>query len=87
VPKAREAGLAGATAWRGGMGYGQSSTLHTMKLLRLSEDLPVVVEIVDAEEKVRAFLPMLETLVVSGLVTMEKVEVIKYGKGSSEPAT
>lgn len=82
VLKAREAGLAGATAWRGGMGFGRSSVLHTMKLLRLSEDLPVIVEIVDAEAKIRAFLPTLHGLMDGGLVTMEKVEVLKYGSAT-----
>jgi uncharacterized protein len=79
VLKAREAGLAGATVLRGVMGYGQSSRLHTAKILRLSEDLPIVVEIVDAEEKIRAFLPTLEGLMGSGLVTLERVSVLRYG--------
>lgn len=82
VLKAREAQLAGATVLRGPMGFGQSSRLHTAKILRLSEDLPIVVEIVDAEEKIEAFLPILETMVRDGLVTLEKVRVVKYS-GSS----
>ena len=80
VLAARERGLAGATVIRGPMGYGASSRLHTAKILRLSEDLPLVIEIVDAEEKIRAFLPALETMMTaSGLVTLEKVQVIRYG--------
>jgi PII-like signaling protein len=79
VLKARELHLAGATVLRGGLGYGQSSRLHTAKILRLSEDLPLVVEIVDSEEKINAFLPVLETMMSSGLVTLEKVQVLHYG--------
>jgi uncharacterized protein len=82
VLAARERGLAGATVIRGPMGYGASSRLHTAKILRLSEDLPLVIEIVDSEEKIRAFLPTLETMMTaSGLVTLEKVQVIRYGTG------
>ncbi len=79
VLNAREKHLAGATVLRGPMGFGHSSHLHTAKILRLSEDLPVVVEIVDAEEKIRAFLPELDGMMGSGLVTLEKVEVVQYG--------
>ncbi|RUM95315.1 DUF190 domain-containing protein [Pseudaminobacter arsenicus] len=79
VLKAREMQLAGATVLRGGMGFGQSSRLHTTKILRLSEDLPLVVEIVDSEEKISAFLPVLEGIMPSGLVTLEKVQVLQYG--------
>jgi hypothetical protein len=79
VLKAREAHLAGATVLRGPMGFGHSSRLHTAKILRLSEDLPILVEIVDSEEKIRAFLPRLESMVTSGLVTLEKVQVLQYG--------
>jgi uncharacterized protein len=79
VLKAREMALAGATVLRGPMGYGRTSHLHTAKILRLSEDLPVVIEIVDAEAKIRAFLPVLDTMMGSGLVTLEKVEVLQYG--------
>ena len=78
VREARARGLAGATATRGFLGFGANSRIHTAKVLRLSEDLPVVVEIVDAEEKIQAFLPELDTLVGDGLVTMEKVRVIVY---------
>ena len=80
VMKAREAGLAGATAWRGGMGFGHSSRLRTMKIMRLSEDLPVIIEIVDAREKIDAFLPALEAMMTGGLVTLDTVEVLRYGK-------
>lgn len=79
VLKAREMGLAGATVLRGPMGFGKSSRLHTSKILRLSEDLPLVIEIVDAEEKIDAFLPVLEPMMGSGLVTLEKVHVLRYG--------
>ncbi|TGQ31237.1 MULTISPECIES: DUF190 domain-containing protein [unclassified Mesorhizobium] len=79
VLKAREMHLAGATVVRGGMGFGHSSRLHTTKILRLSEDLPLVVEIVDSEDKINGFLPVLETIMGSGLVTLEKVQVLQYG--------
>lgn len=81
VLKAREQQLAGATVLRGPMGFGHSSRLHTAKVLRLSEDLPMVVELVDSEEKIYAFLPLLDAMMGkgSGLVTMEKVQVLQYG--------
>ena len=80
VLAARQQGLAGATVIRSPMGYGASSRMHTAKILRLSEDLPLVVEIVDSEERIKAFLPTLETMMTSsGLVTLEKVQVIRYG--------
>ena len=79
VLKARELQLAGATVLRGPMGFGRSSRIHTAKILRLSEDLPIVVEIVDAEEKITAFLAEIETMMGSGLVTLEKVKVLQYG--------
>jgi PII-like signaling protein len=79
VLKAREQHLAGATVLRGPMGFGASSRLHTTKILRLSEDLPLVIEIVDSEEKINAFLPMLDGMMTSGLVTLENVQVLKYG--------
>ena len=78
VLKARELHLAGATVLRGPMGYGKSSRLHTAKILRLSMDLPLVIEIVDGEEKIQAFLPMLDEMMKGGLVTLEKVRVIDY---------
>ena len=79
VLKAREMHLAGATVLRGPMGFGASSRLHTTKILRLSEDLPLVIELVDAEEKINAFLPVLDGMMASGLVTLEKVQVLQYG--------
>ena len=79
VLKAREQGLAGATVLRGPMGFGHSSRLHTAKILRLSEDLPVVVEIIDSEQNITAFLPLLEEMVKGGLVSIEEVRVLRYG--------
>ncbi|SFK10620.1 DUF190 domain-containing protein [Methylocapsa palsarum] len=79
VLKARELNLAGATVLRGPMGFGQSSRLHTAKILDLSNDLPFVIEIVDAEDKINAFLPILDGMMASGLVTLEKVKIIQYG--------
>ncbi len=81
VLSARQAGLAGATVLRGPLGFGQSSRLHTTKILRLSQNLPMVVEIVDAAEKIDAFLPVLDQLIGSGLVTIERVQVVRYGAG------
>ena len=78
VEEARRRGLAGATAWKGFMGFGAHSRLHTAKILRLSEDLPVVIEIVDTAEKIEAFLPTLQEMVQEGLVTLERAEVILY---------
>jgi len=78
VLKARELHLAGATVLRGPMGYGKSSRLHTAKILRLSLDLPLVIEIVDSEEKIQSFLPVLDQMMGGGLVTLEKVKVIEY---------
>jgi PII-like signaling protein len=80
VLKAREARLAGATVLRGPMGFGHSSRLHTAKILRLSNDLPLVIEIVDTEDNIKAFLPTLDAIMPSGLVTLEKVQVLHYGK-------
>jgi PII-like signaling protein len=79
VLKAREAHLAGATVLRGPMGYGRSSRLHTTKILRLADNLPLVIEIVDSEEKIDAFLPTLDALMTSGLVTLERAQVLRYG--------
>ena len=78
VLKARELQLAGATVLRGPMGFGKSSHLHTAKILRLSMDLPMVIEIVDTEEKVNAFLPVLDEMMGGGFVTLEKAKVIRY---------
>lgn len=77
--KARERHLAGATVLRGQAGFGASSRIHTTKILRLSQDLPVIIEIVDAEAKIEAFLPELDAMIGSGLVTLEKVRVLRYG--------
>jgi hypothetical protein len=81
VLKAREEHLAGATVLRGPLGFGHSSRLHTAKILRLSEDLPMVIEIVDSEEKIRAFVEAIDPMMGSGLVTLEKVTVLQYGPG------
>lgn len=78
VLKARELNLAGATVLRGPMGFGANSRLHTAKILRLSEDLPMVIEIVDSKEKLDAFMPHVDAMVQEGLVTLERVQVIKY---------
>jgi uncharacterized protein len=82
VLKAREMHLAGATVTRGAMGFGASSRLHTTKILRLSEDLPLVIEIVDSEDKINQFLPVLDGIMSSGLITLEKVQVLQYGTQS-----
>lgn len=83
VMKAREHHLAGATVLRGPMGFGHSSRLHTAKILRLSEDLQLVIEIVDAEEKINSFLPIIDPLMSTGLITLEKVQVLQYGPTSN----
>lgn len=79
VLKAREMHLAGATVLRGPLGFGHSSVLHTTKIVRLSQDLPIVIEIIDAEEKINAFVDAIESIMGSGLMTLEKVKVIQYG--------
>ena len=79
VLKAREMHLAGATVLRGPMGFGHSSRLHTAKVMRLSFDLPIVIEIVDTEAKINEFLPTLDRMMASGLITLEKVQVLQYG--------
>src|SRR5208282_1867828 len=78
VLKARERGLAGATVLRGPMGFGAHSRLHTAKILRLSEDLPVLIEIVDKEDRSNAFIPELDKMLGDGLVTLEKIHIIRY---------
>jgi PII-like signaling protein len=78
VAKARESGLAGATVLRGMMGFGAKSRIHTAKILRLSEDLPIVIELVDSAEKIQPILPILDEMVGDGMVTLEKVQVIAY---------
>ena len=80
VLKARELHLAGATVLRGPMGFGANSRLHTAKILRLSEDLPLLIEIVDSEDDINAFLPILDGMMSSGLITLEKVQVLQYGE-------
>ena len=81
VLKARELHLAGATVLRGPMGFGAASRIHTAKILRLSMDLPIVIEIVDTDEKVQALLPFLDEMMGGGLVTLEKIKVIHYREG------
>lgn len=78
VEKARELNLAGATVFRGMLGYGATSRLHAANILRLSEDLPIVIEIVDSEDKIKTLLPFLDETVQEGLITLEKVNVIRY---------
>ena len=88
VQRAREKGLAGATVFRGFEGFGAHSLVHTSRILRLSEDLPIVIEIVDKKEKIDAFLPELDSLIQEGLVTTEKVQVIFYRvRGEDHPHT
>lgn len=81
ILKAREMGIAGATMLRGMMGYGAASRIHTAKILRLSVDLPIVVEIVDSAEKITTLLPTIEEMVQEGLVTLENVRVLQYRSG------
>jgi PII-like signaling protein len=83
VLKARETHLAGATVLRGQMGFGKTSHLHTTKILRLSMDLPLIIEIVDSEEKINSFLPVLDKMIGGGLVTLEKVKVLHYRSGDT----
>ena len=84
VRKARETGLAGATVFRGLEGYGASSRLHTAKLLRLSADLPIVIEIVDTNENIEKFIPLIDKAIKNGLVTLEKASIRFYRSGKSE---
>jgi uncharacterized protein len=85
VLKAREMQLGGATVLRGHVGFGHSSRIHTTKILRLSQDLPVIVEIIDSQDKIDGFLPVLDGMMSSGLVTIEKVQVLQYGT-KAQPA-
>jgi PII-like signaling protein len=85
VERLREHGLAGATVLRGIEGFGAKSHMHTARILRLSEDLPLVIEVVDLEERIRSVLPMLDEMVTEGLVTLETVEVIAYRAPEDEP--
>jgi uncharacterized protein len=78
VRKAREMGLAGATVIRGVEGFGANSRIHTAKILRLSEDLPIIIEIVDKEDRIQEILPILDEMIGEGLITVERVEIIKY---------
>jgi uncharacterized protein len=80
VLKAREVHLAGATVLRGPMGFGHSTRLHSMKILDVRENLPLVIEIVDTEDNIKAFLPVLDSMMPSGLITLEKVQVLQYGE-------
>lgn len=84
VRKARQEGLAGSTVLRGLEGFGAHSRIHTAKILRLSEDLPIIVEIVDTREKIEAFLPKIDNVITEGLATLEKVEVHFYRSGKTE---
>ena len=86
VERLRQEGFAGATVFRGTAGFGARSTLHTSQFLRLSEDLPVVIEVVDSESHVQRLLPMLDEMVTEGLVTVEKVRVLKYSPGNRPPS-
>ena len=85
VFKAREMHMAGATVLRGPLGFGRSTRVHSAKILRLSEDLPMVIEIVDTQDKIDAFLPILDPMMGSGLVTLEKVQVLQYGTSRNPP--
>ncbi len=82
VQLARTQGMAGATCLKGFEGFGAKSHMHTTKLLRLSEDLPIVIEIVDSEEKIQQFLPQLDAMIGDGLITLEKAEVLMYRAAS-----
>lgn len=89
VREARARGLAGATVLRGIEGFGADSRMHTVKILRLSEDLPIVIEIVDRAEQIQSFLPLLDKMVTEGMITLEKVNVLAYrhnGGAAAEPA-
>ena len=86
VLRARELGLAGATVLRGIEGYGANSRIHTVKILRLSEDLPIVVEIVDKGEQIESFLPILDQMVTEGMITLEKVNILAYRHNSASDA-
>lgn len=85
VRKVREMGLAGATVIRGVEGFGANSRIHTAKILRLSEDLPILIEIVDEEERIAAVLPVLDEMIGEGLITVERVEIIKYTHQKKKP--
>ena len=84
VVKAKEGGLAGATAWRGIMGFGANSRIHTSKILRLSEDLPVIIEIVDTPDRLRAFLSVIDDAIGEGLATLEKADIQFYRSSTKQ---
>jgi len=84
VREARRLGMAGATVIRGALGFGVHSRIHTTKLLRLSEDMPMVVEIIDSPAKIEAFLPTIDAMVGEGLITVEKVRVVAYRHSEKE---
>ena len=86
VVKAKGMGLAGATVLKGSMGFGASSRVHTAKILRLSEDLPIIVEIVDSREKINKLLPFLDEMVTEGLITLERAQVLRYRARTKESA-
>ncbi len=85
VFKARDLQMAGATVIRGPMGFGAHSRMHTTKILRLSEDLPIIIEIVDGKDKIDELMPHIDKMVGEGLVTLERVQVIKYRAGADTP--
>ena len=85
VLKAREMHLAGATVLRGQVGFGHSTRIHATKILRLSQDLPIIVEIVDSREKIDTFLPVLDRMMTSGLITIENAQVLQYGTDLLRP--
>ena len=84
VTRARELSMAGATVLRGILGFGAHSRIHSAKILRLSEDLPLVIEIVDTPERIQAFLPEVDKMIKEGLVTLENIKVIYYRKGDNK---
>ncbi len=83
VLKLRELGLAGATVLRSPMGFGANSTIHTAKILQLSMDMPIIIEVVDTREKIESFLPVLDEMMDGGLATMEDIKVIHYRPGGN----
>ncbi len=87
IQQAREHGLAGATAFRGIQGFGAHSRLHTAKILRLADDLPILIEIVDAKDKIESFLPIIDEAIPEGLATLEKIEIRLYRSGPSADTT
>ena len=86
VHRAHQAGLAGATVLRGSEGFGAGKTIHTMRILSLTEDLPMVIVIVDQPDRIRAFLPQIEPLIINGLIILDEVEVVRYVAAGAPPA-